>query len=389
MNRNGNNRGAVAIFLLSMLSLLVMSGLSLFEIQLAKGKDIHYSQSLSQARFLAQSGLQEARYFAAKVDPSWTGTSAEQELSKGSFDYTTALDFTTHTYSVTARGYVPNKSDPNKVSVEFSTSFNYNPVPIGIVVLDTSMNGALYVSGNGILSITATDGRVVVNSNHASAITVGGSADLVAPEINVVGGVTVGGSGTVTGNVQTGVDPVTDPLAWLPVPNEADYTTQKASAYAISSGEVTLDPGVYVGGIEVSKSATVNLNPGLYYMKGGGFVTKNSANVYGANVIIYNDPSASTETLDFRSSGVLSLTPPEEGDYAGILFFQKRTATATMKLTSQSTTVMNGAFYTRDAGLELEGNGSTTAVGTGYVVKWLRVTGNGSISIIEIPSGGS
>lgn len=380
-----SRRGAMAIFLLTMLSILVLSGLSLFELQQASSRDVHHSHSLAQARFLAQSALQEARYFAVRVDPSWTGTSQEQLTPHGSYEYVTTRNIPTSTYNVVATGYVPNKSDHNSVKFSFSSSFKYNPIPIGIVVTESSAKSALQAIGSSELAITATGGRVVVNSNHSAAVLASGGSTITVPELSVVGGISTSGGSTIVGDVLTGQDPHTDPLGWLPQPVQSDYTTQSSSVYSVSSGVVTINPGVYIGGISVSGSAQLTMNPGVYYLKDGGLETKNTATVTGSEVMIYNDPSTTTQSFDFKSTGAISLTPPTSGDYAGILFYQRRNATTATTLTANSNTEVYGAFYTRDGGLDIVGQGATTAMGTAYVVKSLKVSGGGSISIIDLP----
>lgn len=58
--------------------------------------------------------------------------------------------------------------------------------------------------------------------------------------------------------------------------------------YKIESGNVTLNPGTYCGGLQI-KAANVTLNPGTYVMRGGGLVVDDSkANLTGDGVTIYN-----------------------------------------------------------------------------------------------------
>lgn len=59
-------------------------------------------------------------------------------------------------------------------------------------------------------------------------------------------------------------------LAYLPPPDPNSLPLQSNSTLNISGGNVTLNPGLYVGGISVTGGAKVTLNPGIYYLQNGG-----------------------------------------------------------------------------------------------------------------------
>ena len=78
----------------------------------------------------------------------------------------------------------------------------------------------------------------------------------------------------------------------------------------ISSGNPTICPGTYHGGLDIKGSANVRMLPGVYYMAGGGFTVANAASVDGtAGVMIYN--SSGTAAVDDTNPGV-DLVPAKD-----------------------------------------------------------------------------
>jgi hypothetical protein len=88
------------------------------------------------------------------------------------------------------------------------------------------------------------------------------------------------------------------------------------------SGKVTLDPGVYCGGINVTLGGDVTLNPGTYVMNNGTLTVETGGKLQGENVGFYLTGLLST--IQFGPSSTISLTAPKTGDMAGMLFFEDR-----------------------------------------------------------------
>ena len=106
-----------------------------------------------------------------------------------------------------------------------------------------------------------------VNSNSASALTVGGSASVSALSVGVVGGISGNAGVTTTQGVRTGENPITDPDAKVAVPffsgcNENNFSVKNV---------VTYNLGVYCGGMQFNANADVTFNPGVYFVDRGNF----------------------------------------------------------------------------------------------------------------------
>ncbi len=61
---------------------------------------------------------------------------------------------------------------------------------------------------------------------------------------------------------------------------------------------------MYVGGIHVSGNAALTLQPGVYYLRGGGFAISGNGSVTGmGGVMIYNAPVASGDVISITGNG--------------------------------------------------------------------------------------
>ena len=81
-----------------------------------------------------------------------------------------------------------------------------------------------------------------------------------------------------------------NPLAYLSASHVPSTVWSTRTPNVNSS--VTLLPGLYIGGIKISGNANVILEPGLYYLQGGGFNVSGQATVTdnGQGVMLYNAP---------------------------------------------------------------------------------------------------
>jgi hypothetical protein len=251
-----------------------------------------------------------------------------------------------------------------------------------ILLLDPTMSKALNDTANG--GVNAIGGSIVVDSNNSQAGYLTGSGNVTAPNINFYGNYATSSGGKFVGTVKTGVAPTADPLASLAVPDPTTMTVRSTTNYKISSsGNYTLQPGVYQGGIAINgpSPGTVTLQPGIYYMQGGGFSSSGGLNLTGSGVMIYNAPVHSSESVALTANGSLTLSPPTSGTYKGIAIFQARSATAAVDITGNGSMNLSGTIYAAGANIDLTANGGSNTIGSQIVADSMTVTGNGSVNV--------
>jgi Flp pilus assembly protein TadG len=256
---------------------------------------------------------------------------------------------------------------------------------VGILTLNPTLKGALNANGGGTTNVAGTP--IIVDSNNADAAIGGGGGTLVAPEFDITGGYTTTGGATFSGNIKLGRPPVPDPLADVPVPDPTTMVVQSTNKTQYTQGTTTLSPGVYRGGISASGSASLILQPGIYYMDGGGFGFSGQGSLLGQGVMIYNAPrNGNSGGISVSGQGSMVLSGPTSGPYQGLTFFQDRTSTVTGNITGTGgTTSITGTFYFAGAQLNVSGNGGVANLGSQYISDSLTLGGNGGININWTP----
>lgn len=255
---------------------------------------------------------------------------------------------------------------------------SWEPAYVGIHVLDLHRSAALTATGES--SITVTGASVIVNSDASDAATSTGGTVTASP-INITGGTSVSGSkGGFNGEINYGTPPEPDPLRHVPEPAINGYDVQSAGPVHISNGTRTLRPGTYRGGISVSGLGSLNMEPGVYYMDGGGFSFSGQGDLMAQGVMIFNAPTKSSEVVSITGSGSIVMSPPTSGIYKGLTLFQARYSTNTMTVAGGGYMDIIGTFYTANGTLKVGGNGDSR-VGSQYISRFLEIVGNGGIRI--------
>jgi hypothetical protein len=252
------------------------------------------------------------------------------------------------------------------------------PFNNGIIILDPTSSGSLSANGNGNLKVLGSS--IIVNSNNSTAATTVGNAIITDPDKPVyITGSNPGYSGTITGGtIYTGVPPTPDPLAYLPAPDTSTLTVQRAG----TGTTISLQPGIYNGGLSFSGQQTINMAPGIYYMQGGGFTVSGSANISGTGVMIYSQLG-----MSITGNGTVTLSPPATGIYKGISYFQSRTDTSTALVAGDGKFNVTGTVYVPAGLFNAQGNGDVSIAG--QVVAWqMKEGGNGAVNI-NFPAGPS
>jgi Flp pilus assembly protein TadG len=212
--------------------------------------------------------------------------------------------------------------------------------PACVLALDGSASSAIGV--NGSFNINAPNCTVAANSSSGTAVTLNGAGTLTASNLNVVGNYTKNGAVTINATIKTGAPATLDPYASLAVPSVGACSQPTLPApYSLNgAGSVTINPGVYCGGISVNGAWTVTMNPGVYIINGGNFSLNGATTVTGSGVsiVLTNKPGGSGGwgNVTINGSTTVTLTPPTSGSMQGVAVYVDRNAPS-------GTDVFNGA----------------------------------------------
>ena len=249
-----------------------------------------------------------------------------------------------------------------------------------IICLDPDNKGALSIGGNGIVDVNGAP--IQVNSTNTEAAIANGGGKMDSYELDIGGGYSTPGGGSFVGPMYTNTEPIPDPLAYMIPPNPSTLTVRETNKLQHSSAStLKLKPGVYQGGISISGKGNIELEPGIYYMEGGGFNWGGQGSLTGVGVMIYNKPSSVSDKIDLSGQGACTLSPMLTGPYQGILFWQDRTANVPVNVTGNGLMNITGTFYAAGAEMKVAGNGTSDFIGSQYIVDTLTTTGNGNFSI--------
>ena len=256
-----------------------------------------------------------------------------------------------------------------------------SPAPLGdgngLIVLNETASGALSANGQPELSVI---GGIYVNSGHATAMTVGNASFSASEGMAIVGsspGYTKGPQGIVSPLPVTGAPSLIDPMLTLAEPTRPPGACVNSDT---GSGQIhTIDPGVYCH-IIVTSQGILTMNPGLYYIDGGEFTVQSGGQVTGFGVMIYL--SAGSTTL--IGGGGVHLTPPDSGDYQGLVIFTSRINTSVITIIGGGEIQVVGTIYSPAGTLSLSGASGSDgdlSIDTQVIVNQLELGGNADINI--------
>jgi len=317
------------------------------------------------------------------------------------------------------------------------------PLPYSLLALNPTDCGQNKITGNPG-TIVSTNGTIHVDSScpgKPGALALSGNGVLSAPQCDVVGFIDVANNATngctsAPANVLVFGDPLRNlpepakptgtPLAVQPLnggaipsgcPGNNPATDAAPKTCAFSSGPggkvYRLFPGNYPGGISTSK-ATLYLDPGIYWLGGGGLHIQSDGSVVSkaigdnigltpsGGVLIFNthDPIPTTGCTGVgcfagisingggSSNPTLALRPIQTGLYKNMVIFVDREDAATfagfdLDLNgSNSALNVTGTIY--GAGTSMRFNGGSTDVLSAQVICYdFQVNGSGAAFTIN------
>ncbi|WP_155847476.1 pilus assembly protein TadG-related protein [Asticcacaulis sp. AC402] len=213
----------------------------------------------------------------------------------------------------------------NDINVESSAAYFDVPVIPCILALDplsassltlNNKRGPLLYSGPGF---SATKCSVHVNSSSALAIKVKESSGYAFQRVCNFGGVT-GLSATLTPAPDAKCkERVPDPFVDKKFPLVSGICT--TPSFVSSGGELKAKPGRYCKGFSVSSSMRLKLEPGVYFVEGGGVSLTSSAGIDAQGVTIIMQPGAGPVSI--LSAGLMTLTAPTNGETENFLLIDR------------------------------------------------------------------
>ncbi|MFP5277044.1 MAG: pilus assembly protein TadG-related protein [Acidobacteriota bacterium] len=238
-------------------------------------------------------------------------------------------------------------------------------------ILNPHAPDALLLNGNATLSATC---GIIVDSDANQAAVFNGSVSVSTTGLDVVGQVLNNGNNSLNPSPTTGVSPLDNPLANLPMPAVGSCTYN--NYIANGNKNVTLSPGTYCGGMILNGgNYTVTFSPGQYIMT-GNMIVNGGASLVGSGVTFYFDSGS----LTMNGNSHVDLVAPTSGTYAGMLYLQSGTDSSTVILNGDTSSAWQGTFYAPDAQLILNG-GNKSAAYTLMVVNTLVENGQDDFAI--------
>lgn len=248
-----------------------------------------------------------------------------------------------------------------------------------VLALDT--NAASAISAQGSSAIALNGCNLYDNSSNSTALSVGGSATLSALGVSVVGGISGTSNITTTNGIVTGAPPAADPYASVP---ELEFSGCDHKNYSAKS-TLTLNPGVYCGGMQLNAGAVVTLNPGVYYLDQGSLMVNGGATLQGSGVTLVFTSSTGSNyaTANIAGGATINLTAPTSGATAGIVIYGDRDMNVgtALKFTGGSSQTFGGAIYAPKAAISFAGGSGTGAGCTQLIADTISFTGNSGFAI--------
>jgi hypothetical protein len=239
-----------------------------------------------------------------------------------------------------------------------------------VLALDPHASAAVNLQGSTNVSMASC--VIAANSDASDAVSRGGSALVSAGCVSTVGGTS--GLLPPSANLTCGTphehqyasfDPLADviPPAYtlcLPVPNGKTYT---------------LSPGTYC---DKTLSGNITLDPGVYIMRGTTIKPGGNGSLTGQGVTIFLMENAQ---IYINANENVNLSPPTSGPYAGITIFQDHGNTSALTLNGGASSALSGFIYAPDAPISYAGNSDMSGLGDclRLVGMTVQMTGNSSV----------
>jgi hypothetical protein len=254
-----------------------------------------------------------------------------------------------------------------------------------VISLNPTAGGATTIQGTAQVAL---DGCALYdNSTSTSALTVGGSGTLSADSVNVAGGISGESSISAAGGIWTGQTPVLDPYADIPLPAFSNCNEQNFNAKTA----VTINPGVYCGGMQLNAGAVVTLNPGIYVLTQGSLAVHGGATLTGNGVtlVFTSNNGRNYANATINGGAIVNLTAPNSGPTAGIAIYGDRSMPVgtPFRLNGGSSEVFHGAIYVPAGAVTFSGGADASNGCLQLIADTITFVGNSNFAVNCAGSG--
>lgn len=239
-----------------------------------------------------------------------------------------------------------------------------------VLALDPHASSSVSLQGSTDVSMASC--VIASNSDATDSVYRGGSAQITAACVSTVGG--SAGLSDSSASLTCGT-PLEhqyasfDPLADVSPP---PYTF----CQSLPNGKtISLSPGTFC---DTTWSGNITLDPGVYILRGGKIKLGGDGSLVGHGVTIFLMEGAQFVA---NANDKLDLSPPTSGPYAGITIFQDRGNTYPLTVNGGAGSLLSGFIYAPDAPITYAGNSDMSAEGEclRIVGKTVEMTGNSSV----------
>lgn len=257
------------------------------------------------------------------------------------------------------------------------------------------VSGDTAISGNPTVEVN--DSSIHVNTNSYSGnATVRTNGQFITREPP-----RVSGRVTLPPRVAGGLPP--DPLAHIALPfsSQANELPTRGSVSYSGRDTCTLLPGRY-GSISLSGSSRCTMQPGLYAITGAVSFSGTSSLDGASGVTLYftcGSTSAVREcgaaypfveyggSLGLTGTNDIDIVAPRTGaPWDGLAIVYDRNNANNLDYSGTNGNLLRGSVYAKSATMNLSGTADTSGIDSLFVLKNLRVSGNGTIKIGYTPA---
>lgn len=253
-------------------------------------------------------------------------------------------------------------------------------VPLCVLVSGSAGSKVLNLQNNARLSAPAC----LVHSNRDIAVEGGSISASMTQAVTSA-------SGMINPAPGTGAAAIDDPFSQMVLVPPTNCSGGKVNKKAAI---IRLPAGVHCGGLKISGTQQLILEPGEHWFKSGPLEVSENATLRGTDVVLFFDKASK---FQFQDQALVTLEGRRTGAYAGIVMAATRSNTEDFLITSDNVDSLLGVIYVPNAVFIVKGTQDVArdSAWTVIVAKSLQLTGSPSLiinanytgSAVPVPQG--